>query len=249
MESRHGSIEPPCPARDHSALDCRGAARLCNPLACVRRRRSAAAALCAERGGIGDGEDRKPGAQGRSTLLLNLATPKDPPSKIGQNELTKTEIRSALAVGKEVIVHTDPISVPGWSGAGYVIFDPDTGAGAWKIGGGLNGGTLQLNDAAHAISWLFSLLDKVGQSAWLKSVGAFFSSLLDVVVAAIDTAKCGLAYAVAKLVAASFVAVGATFFVLPIVFLFVKVVATALVISSIIGSIAATAFSRAWSCE
>jgi hypothetical protein len=39
-----------------------------------------------------------------------------------------------------VITHTDPISVPGWSGAGYVITDPETGAGAWKIGGGLNGG-------------------------------------------------------------------------------------------------------------
>jgi hypothetical protein len=43
-----------------------------------------------------------------------------------------------------VITHTDPISVPGWQGAGYVITDMETGAGAWKIGGGLNGGSLIL---------------------------------------------------------------------------------------------------------
>ena len=47
------------------------------------------------------------------------------------------EIRTALAAGKEVTTHTDAISVPGWSGAGYIIMDPETGIGAYKIGGGL----------------------------------------------------------------------------------------------------------------
>jgi hypothetical protein len=55
---------------------------------------------------------------------------------------TLAEIRQGLNSGKEVITHTDPISVPGWTGAGYVITDPETGAGAWKIGGGLNGAQL-----------------------------------------------------------------------------------------------------------
>ena len=52
---------------------------------------------------------------------------------------TMAEIRAALAVGKTVITHTDPVSVPGWSGAGYIILDPDTGEGAYRIGGGLDG--------------------------------------------------------------------------------------------------------------
>jgi hypothetical protein len=34
------------------------------------------------------------------------------------------------------------VSVPGWSGAGYIILDPETGSGAFKIGGGQNGGLL-----------------------------------------------------------------------------------------------------------
>ena len=54
----------------------------------------------------------------------------------------KNEIIAALNAGKEVTTHTDPISVPGWSGAGYVIFDPVTGDGAYKISGGANGGWL-----------------------------------------------------------------------------------------------------------
>ena len=42
---------------------------------------------------------------------------------------TMSEIRNALNAGKEVITHTDKVSVPGWSGAG-----------AYKIAGRGNGG-------------------------------------------------------------------------------------------------------------
>jgi len=58
---------------------------------------------------------------------------------------TMAEIRAALAVGKTVITHTDPVSVPGWSGAGYIILDPDTGEGAYRIGGAINGGLIILS--------------------------------------------------------------------------------------------------------
>lgn len=59
---------------------------------------------------------------------------------IHHNPETMDEIRAAIAAGKEVTTHTNPISVPGWQGAGYVILDPEVGDGAWKIGGGANGG-------------------------------------------------------------------------------------------------------------
>jgi len=55
---------------------------------------------------------------------------------------TMTDIRNALNAGKEVITHTDKVSVPGWTGAGYIITDADTGAGAFKIAGGGNGSFL-----------------------------------------------------------------------------------------------------------
>jgi hypothetical protein len=43
-----------------------------------------------------------------------------------------------------VITHTDAVSVPGWTGAGYIITDSDTGSGAYKIAGGGNGGFMAL---------------------------------------------------------------------------------------------------------
>lgn len=58
---------------------------------------------------------------------------------------TMTEISYALNAGKDVVTHTDSISVPGWSGAGYIILDPITGEGAYKISGGGNGGKLFLD--------------------------------------------------------------------------------------------------------
>jgi hypothetical protein len=51
---------------------------------------------------------------------------------------TMADIRNALNAGKEVITHTDTVSVPGWTGAGYIITDAE-GAGAYKIAGGGNG--------------------------------------------------------------------------------------------------------------
>ena len=53
--------------------------------------------------------------------------------------LAMTEINEALLAGKEVIAHTDRITVPGFTGEGYILFDPVTGAGAYKITGGANG--------------------------------------------------------------------------------------------------------------
>jgi hypothetical protein len=61
------------------------------------------------------------------------------------NELTisaamKQEITAAINAGKEVTVHQNPITYAGWTGEGYIVIDPETGAGAWKLSGGRNGG-------------------------------------------------------------------------------------------------------------
>ena len=60
----------------------------------------------------------------------------------------KQEISNALAIGKEVTLHLNKITVSGWQGSGYIILDPDTGAGAYKIGGGANGGEIFLGSTA-----------------------------------------------------------------------------------------------------
>ncbi len=85
---------------------------------------------------------QKASAQGQRIYHITAENQATSLPNIRQSADTMNEVRQALAVGKEVITHTDPISVPGWTGAGYVIYDPDVGDGAWKIGGGANGGFL-----------------------------------------------------------------------------------------------------------
>ncbi|MCP4695805.1 MAG: sugar-binding protein, partial [Gammaproteobacteria bacterium] len=51
----------------------------------------------------------------------------------------KDDIRAAAAVGKEAAVSEGTITVADWTGTGYIISDPATGAGAYRISGGSNG--------------------------------------------------------------------------------------------------------------
>jgi hypothetical protein len=53
-----------------------------------------------------------------------------------------TEIRNSAAAGMEITAHEQPVNFYGSSQVGYIILDPQTGAGAYKIGGGENGGIL-----------------------------------------------------------------------------------------------------------
>ncbi|MEY8200357.1 MAG: hypothetical protein RPS47_14045, partial [Colwellia sp.] len=55
---------------------------------------------------------------------------------------TETEIRNSVNAGMIVTAHEKSINFNGWVGEGYIILDPQTGAGAYKIAGGGNGGFL-----------------------------------------------------------------------------------------------------------
>jgi hypothetical protein len=44
----------------------------------------------------------------------------------------------------EVTVHQADITAHGWTGSGYIVLDPETGAGAYKISGGANGAFAKL---------------------------------------------------------------------------------------------------------
>jgi hypothetical protein len=93
-------------------------------------------------------------SEGQRIYRITQANQVEVLPSIHHDQNTMDEIKAALAAGKEVTTHTDPVSVPGWQGAGYVILDPETGAGAWKIGGGANGGILTLiEEISKAIIW------------------------------------------------------------------------------------------------
>jgi hypothetical protein len=72
---------------------------------------------------------------------------------INQDAATLAEIQAAIDAGEIVITHASPVSVAGWTGAGYIILDPATGSGAFKIAGGPNGGFLKWVDD-HSVPFL-----------------------------------------------------------------------------------------------
>jgi hypothetical protein len=78
-------------------------------------------------------------AERQRIYQITRANMNDVLPNIHHDAATMAEIRGALGTGKEVITHTDAVSISGWSGAGYIIFDPVNGDGAYKIGGGQNG--------------------------------------------------------------------------------------------------------------
>jgi transglutaminase-like putative cysteine protease len=61
-------------------------------------------------------------------------------SSLSIEAAVKQEIANAVAIGMEATVHSAPVSVGGLVSTGYIITDPQSGAGAYKISGGLNGG-------------------------------------------------------------------------------------------------------------
>ena len=54
----------------------------------------------------------------------------------------KEDIQDAVNAGKEVTVSKSNISYNGWTGCGYIVINPETGAGAYMLSGGINGGIL-----------------------------------------------------------------------------------------------------------
>jgi hypothetical protein len=54
----------------------------------------------------------------------------------------ETDIRNSVNAGMEVTAHEAAVDFYGSSQVGYIVIDPETGAGGYLIGGGENGGVL-----------------------------------------------------------------------------------------------------------
>ncbi|ADX44630.1 transglutaminase domain-containing protein [Paracidovorax avenae ATCC 19860] len=71
---------------------------------------------------------------------------------------TRAKVQAALDESKEVTIHEAPIAQSGWVGAGFTVIEQGTGAGAYTIEGGSQGGWLALASAA-----LSGLVDSLTQ--------------------------------------------------------------------------------------
>jgi transglutaminase-like putative cysteine protease len=80
-------------------------------------------------------------SQNVDTALSAISAPAD----------LESEILNSVSAGKQVLISESPVAVGPWSGFGYIVMDPDTGAGAYKISGGTNGGKITL---ALILTWV-----------------------------------------------------------------------------------------------
>ncbi len=71
--------------------------------------------------------------QNNATVALN---------SVNLNNDIEMEIRNAVNAGKIATVHESPVAFAGTTMVGYILLDPETGAGAYKIGTGENGGII-----------------------------------------------------------------------------------------------------------
>ncbi len=74
-------------------------------------------------------------------------------SQISFDEETKLNIRNNVNAGKIVSTHSSSIFMNGWQGKGYITLDPATGAGAYQISGGSNGGEVVTEDISKRLGW------------------------------------------------------------------------------------------------
>ena len=117
-------------------------------------------------------------AQGQRIYTLNQANHAYHAAILSQLAIdadVKTEIANALAAGKEVTTHQADITVSGWTGSGYILLDPDTGAGAYKISGGSNGSWVELLQFAITVILAALLIFAAGalivSGAWFIGTG------------------------------------------------------------------------------
>jgi hypothetical protein len=94
---------------------------------------------------------------------------------------TRSRVQQALDAGHEVTIHERPITESGWKGAGYTLIDPTTGAGAYIIEGGANGGWALI--AVGILAWIaagVALPGLIAGGAFIGAMGsiAFFLGLM-----------------------------------------------------------------------
>lgn len=160
----------------------------------------------------------------------------------------RSEIQAAVTAGKHVTVHEQPIRYHGWEGTGYVVLDPETGAGAWKISGGANGGELSTPDGFSWVVWLLSLLDTVTESPIVKLIGGWVGNVIKVIIGYDDVVDCGWVYAIAKFYFDYFITIGLAFMLLPFIAIAIPLF-LAIAVSLLLGRLIAMYLSAQWSCQ
>ncbi len=79
-------------------------------------------------------------AEGQKIWTITQANLSTALAAINLPSAVESDIRNSVYAGMEVTDHEQPVNFYGSSQVGYIVLDPETGAGGYLIGGGENGG-------------------------------------------------------------------------------------------------------------
>jgi len=127
----------------------------------------------------------------------------------------ENEISNAVMSGKVVTAHEKPVNYAGGTNVGYLLIDPESGAGAYKIASGANGGFL---DFGSIIDFISSLLGEFS-----SEVSKYFGKMIGRMKQAFDfsetAGECGLAFSLIKFFSVLAFTVGMVFLFMPYFYL------------------------------
>lgn len=121
-------------------------------------------------------------SQGQKIYRIDQSNISSVLPQIQHKALIIQDIQNAIAAGKVVTISQKSISQNGWTGTGYVIVDPSTGAGSYLIGGGADGGFLLgvgLGGLISAIG-IFAVLSSLAIAA-IPTIVLFFALILAII--------------------------------------------------------------------
>ena len=144
-------------------------------------------------------------SEGQKIYTINKQNAQTALQKLSIGGEVGSEIRNAVNAGKEVTVHEKSINKHGWKGFGYIVIDPETGAGTYIIEGKGNGGYLMAIEIWYFMAALIIFIalgaGLFGGLAALTGIAAYmFASF---VVAGVSLFFAGLMRAVGNIEACS----------------------------------------------
>lgn len=100
-------------------------------------------------------------AEGQKIWTITQSNLTQAMAALNLSSSVEADIRNAVRTGKEVTAHEDTINFHGRHSAGYIVLDPETGAGGYLIASGENGGDL-LVDLIDMLATIIGALDHIG---------------------------------------------------------------------------------------
>ena len=118
-------------------------------------------------------------SQGQTIYTVTKANYAEILPKLNHSQDVMTDVRNAINAGKEVTISQTQVHAFGWTGTGYIVLDPESGVGAYMIGGGADGGWtdipylsdmfLFVSTLLLAVSDFFLHIDDTVKSTWYIS--------------------------------------------------------------------------------